>query len=80
VDWWNTLHQPASVTRLGMPAIDPAMLLPLLLMAAGYSAFFAFLLLLRVRSEILAARIRALRLIRIHAESPPDLVGSSGSA
>ena len=33
VDWWNTLHQPASVTRVGLPAIDPAMLVPLLLMA-----------------------------------------------
>ena len=33
VDWWNTLHQPASVTRLDAPAIDPAMLTPLLLMA-----------------------------------------------
>jgi len=67
VDWWNTLHQPASVTRLGMPAIDPAMLLPLLLMAFGYTALFATLLLLRVKGEILAVKIRALRQIKVAA-------------
>lgn len=65
VDWWNTLHQPASVSRMGMPAIDPKMLLPLLLMALGYSFFFATLLLLRVKSEILAAKISSLRMIEV---------------
>jgi heme exporter protein C len=65
VDWWNTLHQPASVSRMGMPAIDPRMLLPLLLMALGYSAFFATILLLRVKSEIIGAKIRTLRLNQI---------------
>src|SRR3989338_2556482 len=39
VDWWNTLHQPASVVRVEGPAIHPSMLTPLLLMAIGYSAF-----------------------------------------
>jgi heme exporter protein C len=67
VDWWNTLHQPASVSRMGMPSIDPRMLVPLLLMALGYSAFFATILLLRVKSEILAAKIRALRLNQMQA-------------
>jgi len=62
VDWWHTLHQPASVTRLGTPAIDPAMLLPLMLMGVGYTVLFATLLLMNVRSEILSAKIRALRL------------------
>ena len=38
VDWWNTLHQPASVVRLGGPKIDVAMLIPLLVMAAGLFA------------------------------------------
>jgi len=67
VDWWNTLHQPASVTKLGMPSIDPSMLLPLLLMGVGFTTLFLTLLLLRVRSEIVAAKIRAIRLTQIHA-------------
>ncbi|MDJ0945067.1 MAG: heme ABC transporter permease [Kiloniellales bacterium] len=62
VDWWNTLHQPASVTRLDAPAIDPAMLWPLAAMGAGYMTFFLTLLLLRMKSELLAARVRALSL------------------
>ena len=41
VDWWNTLHQPASISRLARPAIDPAILTPLLVMAAAYFAYFA---------------------------------------
>jgi heme exporter protein C len=64
VDWWNTLHQPASVTRLGMPAIDPAMLLPLMLMALGFTAFFATVLFIRVRAQMAEARIRSLRLVQ----------------
>ncbi|HIJ63927.1 MAG TPA: heme ABC transporter permease [Rhodospirillaceae bacterium] len=66
VDWWNTLHQPASVTRMGMPKIDPTMLLPLLLMGVGFTMFFVTLLLLRVRLEIVAAKIRSIRLTQIH--------------
>ncbi len=62
VDWWNTLHQPASLTRLDAPAIDPAMLWPLLAMGVGYMTFFLTLLLLRMKSELLAARVRALSL------------------
>ena len=66
VDWWNTLHQPASVTRMGMPKIDASMLLPLLLMAVGFTTFFISVLLVRVRAEILAAKIRSLRLTQVH--------------
>jgi len=58
VDWWNTLHQPASVFRLGGPTIDPSILWPLLVMALGFTFFFITLLLLRVRSEFLAAKLR----------------------
>jgi len=70
VDWWNTLHQPASVFRLGGPTIAAAMLWPLLVMALGFMAFFAALLLLRMRSALVAARIRALRLMAADAEAP----------
>jgi heme exporter protein C len=62
VDWWNTLHQPASVVRLGGPAIDPSMLTPLVLMAIGYTAFYIWVLCLRVRADINMSKVRALRL------------------
>ena len=62
VDWWNTLHQPASVVRLDGPAIHPEMLWPLLIMAAGFQAFYVTVLILRVRGEIAAAKIRNLQL------------------
>ncbi len=61
VDWWNTLHQPASISRLGRPAIDAAILVPLLVMAAAYFAYFATLLMVRVRAELAGARLRAAR-------------------
>ena len=63
VDWWNTLHQPASVTRLDAPAIHSSMLWPLLLMALGFTLFYVSILILRVRSEMAAARIRNLQLV-----------------
>lgn len=62
VDWWNTLHQPASVTRLDTPAVHSSMLWPLLLMAFGFSLFYLTILVLRVRSEIAAAKIRNIQL------------------
>ncbi len=62
VDWWNTLHQPASVARMDGPSIHSSMLVPLLLMALGFTFYFAAVLMLRVRAEVTARRIRALRL------------------
>jgi heme exporter protein C len=62
VDWWNTLHQPASVVRMGGPSIDPSMLWPLLMMGLAFTAYFVTVLLLRVRSEIAARKIQTLRL------------------
>ncbi|KAB7742241.1 heme transporter HemC [Parvibaculum sedimenti] len=64
VVWWNTLHQPASVFRIGGPAIATSMLMPLLIMALGFTLFFVTLLLLRMRTEILRRRVRVLRLAR----------------
>jgi heme exporter protein C len=62
VDWWNTLHQPASVLRFGRPTIDVSMLVPLLVMAVGYMLLFATLLLLRMRTALNERKARALRL------------------
>ena len=60
VDWWNTLHQPSSVLRMGGPTIHPDMLLPLLLMAAAFQFYFLWLLLIRIRQALMAQRLRAL--------------------
>jgi len=62
VDWWNTLHQPASITRLDAPAVDPSMLRPLLLMALGFLFYFITVAILRIRAEIAARKLRTLRL------------------
>jgi heme exporter protein C len=67
VDWWNTLHQPASVFRLGGPTIAASMLWPLLIMALGFTLFFVTLLLLRMRSALMAAKLRALRIQQSHS-------------
>ena len=52
VDWWNTLHQPASVLRPDGPSIHASMLWPLMITALGFAAFFVAVLLVRVRSEL----------------------------
>ena len=69
VDWWNTLHQPASLTRLDAPAIHASMLIPLLLMAFGFTFYFVSLTLIRMRSEILARRLRALQFAQGNVEA-----------
>lgn len=53
VNWWNTLHQPASVSRIGTPGIHASMLWPLLIMAVGFTLYFAYVVLLRTQGEIL---------------------------
>jgi heme exporter protein C len=68
VDWWNTLHQPASVFRLGGPTIAASMLWPLLLMALGFTLFFVTMLLVRMRTALIAARARAMRLVSSEEE------------
>jgi heme exporter protein C len=62
VDWWNTLHQPASIFRLGGPTIAASMLWPLAIMALGFTLLFVTLWLMRIRSALMAAKLRALRL------------------
>jgi heme exporter protein C len=52
VDWWNTLHQPASVARLGGPSIHPAILMPLFWMAGSFLLLFILLVLVRTETEI----------------------------
>ncbi len=60
VDWWNSLHQPASVFRMDGPTIHEDMLWPLLVMGLAYTFLFAALWLVAIRSEIAARRVRTL--------------------
>ncbi len=64
VDWWNTLHQPASLVRMGGPAIDPSILWPLLIMAVAFTFLFFTLHLAAMRNEILRRRVRSMRIIQ----------------
>ena len=67
VDWWNTLHQPASVIRAGGPSLHPDMLVPLLVMAVAFMAYFATVLLWRIKGELAERRLHAMRLARTAA-------------
>tara|TARA_Y100000741_G_scaffold197194_2_gene149953 strand:+ start:798 stop:1502 length:705 start_codon:yes stop_codon:yes gene_type:complete len=53
VDWWNTLHQPATISKLSAPSIDINMLIPLLIMTLGYMFFLTTLFLIKLRIEII---------------------------
>jgi heme exporter protein C len=57
VEWWNTLHQPASVFRMGGPTIYASMLWPLLIMAVGATILFVTLHVMAMRNEILRRRV-----------------------
>lgn len=59
VDWWHTLHQPASLTRFASPAIHIDLLIPLLVMAGGFVLLFFALWLTRLQAEILRQRLYA---------------------
>jgi heme exporter protein C len=67
VDWWNTLHQPASVFRMGGPTLDRAFLIPLLVMAVAFTLLFVTLLMAAMRNEILRRRVRALQMMQARA-------------
>jgi len=64
VDWWNTLHQPASVFRMAGSTIDPALLWPLLIMALAFMMLFVTLHLASMRNELLRRRVRSMRLLQ----------------
>ena len=56
VDWWNTLHQPASISKLSSPSIDPSMLRPLLIMTVAFMLIGLLIALIRIKSEILSRK------------------------
>jgi heme exporter protein C len=64
VDWWNSLHQPASVFKMGGPSIDPSILWPLLVMGLAYTFLFLALHLMSMRSELAARKLRAIMITK----------------
>ena len=58
VDWWNTLHQPASISKLSSPSIDISMLQPLLVMTIAFSLIGLIIAILRIKAEILIRKHR----------------------
>ncbi len=70
VDWWNTLHQPASVFRLGGPAIAASLLWPLIVLSLAFTGLFLTLHLMSVRNEILRRRIARVTMLAA-AEGDP---------
>jgi heme exporter protein C len=69
VDWWSTLHQPASVMKVGGPAIHSTILIPLLVMAAAFTALFFVLHLHAMQNEILRRRVMAMRRSQVERAS-----------
>ena len=64
VDWWNTLHQPATITLTGSPTMYAGMLWPLLISALGFSFGFAAIVIARTRAAVMERRIRGLLMAR----------------
>src|SRR5438067_11163796 len=71
VDWWNTLHQPASVLRLGGSTIHPAILVPLIVMAVAFTLLFVTLHVAAMRNEIMRRRVRTLMMLQAGARMGP---------
>jgi heme exporter protein C len=69
VDWWNTLHQPASVLRIGGSTLDRAFLIPLLVMAIAFTLLFLTLHLAAMRNEILRRRVRSLQMLQANSRA-----------
>jgi len=61
VDWWNTLHQPASLMRMDGPRIAPAMLWPLLTMILAFTGYFVTVFLWQMKAELAAAKLAVLQ-------------------
>ncbi len=68
VEWWNTLHQPASITLTGAPTMAPALLWPLLVSAIGFNLGFVAVVIARLRAAVMERRIRGLLLAQAQAE------------
>ena len=54
VDWWNTLHQPATISKLSKPSIDPSMMTPLIIMTIAFIFIGLSIAIIRIKNEIMA--------------------------
>ena len=77
VEWWNTLHQGASVFKAGGPTIAAVFLWPLLLMAIAFTLLFFALHLTAMRSEILRRRVAGMRARRADEAQAPSAPAAS---
>lgn len=69
VDWWNTLHQPASIGLTGAPTMALSMLWPLLISAIGFTLCFAAIVVARLRAAVMERRIRGLLMARAASDA-----------
>src|SRR5882757_6725459 len=69
VDWWHTLHQPASVLRLGGSTIHPTILVPLIVMLVAFTLLFLTLHLAAMRNEIMRRRVRTMLMLQADARA-----------
>ena len=63
VDWWSTLHQPASVFRMQGSAIDSSMLLPLMIMALAFTFFYLLIVIYEIKTTMLSAKLRRRKIL-----------------
>ncbi len=56
VDWWNTLHQPATISKLSKPSIDPSMMTPLIIMSFAFMMIGIAIAILRIKTEIISRK------------------------
>ena len=63
VDWWSTLHQPASIMRTGGVSIDSSMLLPLVIMFLAFQLFFILIIIFRSHSILIERKIQHLKVM-----------------
>ena len=56
VDWWNTLHQPATISKLSKPSIDPSMMMPLIIMTFAFIMVGLAIAILRIKTEIISRK------------------------
>ena len=56
VDWWNTLHQPATISKLSKPNIDPSMMTPLIIMTFAFIMIGIAIAILRIKTEIISRK------------------------
>jgi len=58
VDWWNTLHQPASISKLSSSSIDASMMRPLIIMTIAFTLIGLSIAIIRIKAEILERKLK----------------------